>query len=546
MSRYSRSLVTIGAVGAVLATAGCGSGGSGGDTAAPTAGAETELAAATGTVDSVTWGYAGMLRTLDPAHSAAFDAGEVIANVCEPMLRLQPDFSVADGLVSIDNPDPTTYTLTVRDGATFTDGQPVTAADVAYSIDRQRDPATASDWAGLFSRVTAVQAEGSTVTLTTSEPDALIPQALASMGGAVVEQAATVAAGESFGAPGTGVVCAGPYEVQTWAAGEDVVLRANPDYWDTEHAPKVQTLTIQSVVDGGAQVNGLTTGSLQGMYNAPAEGVSTLRTASSGSLHTGASTTTFALQPVRADGPLADPRVREALSLALDRSALARSVFGDTAAAATHLWSAAAAGAAGSPEAVATYQDSEPQAWVTQDLDRARELLSEAGYGGETVRFIYTSGVSAAVGQIATYVQQAAAEIGMTIELDDVAPQVIGQLFTDAGTRAQYDLGFTFGAPTLPDPLQRAQALLPTNPFNFIGYDNATVTDLLTRAQSTTDPVQRAQMVLQAEQAAAPEAPIIPVLDISNLVFVGDGLTGIPLSSIQGQVAWASLLGATS
>lgn len=513
---------------------------------APASSAATALPAATAPVDSVTWGYYATLRTLDPAKSQAFTAGQIIANICEPMLRIQPDFSVTDGLVAATNPTPTTWELKLHSGAVFTDGNPVTAEDVAYSLQRHLDPATASNWASLFASVQAIAVTApDVVTVTLNTPDALFEQVLATMAGAVVEQAATQQAGQDMGAPGTGVVCAGPYSVASWESGGDLTLTKNSTYWDSANAPKVSTLVVRGVVSGTAQTNGLSTGELQGMYDVPYEGVSTLSSGGSGTLYTGASTSQFALRPIRPDGPMANPKVRLALSLALDRAALAEQILPGVAAASTHLWTASAPMAAGDPAATTAYQDAPASVSTGPDVEKAKQLVTESGYTGEPIKFVYTSGVSATIGQIATYVQQAGKDVGLNIELNDVAPQVIGQLSSDPAIRAQYDLGFTLSAPTLPDPLFRvSNALLPTAPGNYLKYDNPTVTADLIKAQQTSDPAARAALVLSAEQAAANDSPLISVLDMSNLLYLSNTLTGIPLSSINTQVAWAAQLGA--
>lgn len=217
-------------------------------------------------------------------------------------------------------------------------------------------------------------------------------------------------------------------------------------------------------------------------------------------------------------------------------------MFGDAARPAKHLWNNDAAAAAGDQAAAKVYTDA-PTVVAGPDVAKAKQLLQEAGYNGTPIKFVYTSGVSASVGQIATYVQQAAKNVGLTIELNDVAPQVIGQLSSDASTRAKYDLGFTLGPPNLPDPLFRAQNLLVSTPANYLKYNNPSVAADLAKARQTTDPSARAALVLSAEKTAANDAPIIPVLDLYNLVYVSNQLTGVPLSSIHTSTAWAATLG---
>ena len=119
----------------------------------------------------------------------------------------------------VDKPDDRTQVYTLRTDVTFWDGTPMTAKDVAYSLDRQRNPDNGSYFASYYAHVKSVEATGpDQVTVRFTQPDAMFEQAMSTAAGAVSQQAFTERGGENFGTPQTGVMCTGPFEFDEVAA----------------------------------------------------------------------------------------------------------------------------------------------------------------------------------------------------------------------------------------------------------------------------------------------------------------------------------------
>ena len=180
---------------ALIALTACS--GSSGTSAAP-GGAVSSIAASqviTGTatkdVDAVTWsGDYRPLLSLDPVKIPDYPEETAIPNICEPLIRVAPDYSLSAGLAqSFTFSDPSTLVLKLRAGVTFSDGAPMTAEDVVYSLNRNLDPKVASGYGYLFAKVKAITAtDASTVTITFTQPSPTFPDTLATLAGAVVEQ----------------------------------------------------------------------------------------------------------------------------------------------------------------------------------------------------------------------------------------------------------------------------------------------------------------------------------------------------------------------
>ena len=98
--------------------------------------------APSGDIDSFSWASYAEPYSLDYAYAFDYADNQVLANVCESLLRLNPDYTLTPALAeSFAHPTPTTWVYTIRDGVTFHDGTPLTAADVVASMSRHLDPA---------------------------------------------------------------------------------------------------------------------------------------------------------------------------------------------------------------------------------------------------------------------------------------------------------------------------------------------------------------------------------------------------------------------
>ena len=135
--------------------------GQGSGIVSPTKGLVATTPAGTKPVQSVTWAVYRDVNSLDPIF--AFDYPENTADslMCESLLLQAPGGALKPGLATVSTPSPTTMVFTLRPGVKFWDGQPVTPADVVYSLDRNTDPKLGGFYGPVFSRVSSIAATGS-------------------------------------------------------------------------------------------------------------------------------------------------------------------------------------------------------------------------------------------------------------------------------------------------------------------------------------------------------------------------------------------------
>ncbi|MEO7124433.1 MAG: ABC transporter substrate-binding protein, partial [Lacisediminihabitans sp.] len=329
--RLARTALALSTLTVIALLAGCST-----PSSSPTPGAGnwvTTTPAAKKAVDSVAWNLILEPASLDPALANNYAENTVLSNVCESLLKMEPNFKIDDGLASLrTNADHTVLTLDINPAAKFSDGAPVTGEDAAYSLTRNWQPVLTSNWSSYFSSVTGINATGKRqVTITLSHADLLFEKLLATAAGAVNEKAQVEAAGEKFGTASALPTCSGPYKITEWKQGSELTIQKNANYWKGDHA--LANKIVFTFLQGDAtQTTAMTGNAVQGMYNPPFTALS--RLASHGQVFNGKSLLTFYVAPTAKKGPLQDPRIRQALFLALDRSAVAKTAFGGAAVAA--------------------------------------------------------------------------------------------------------------------------------------------------------------------------------------------------------------------
>lgn len=500
------------------------------------------LPAATTAVDEVTWGLVeGEPRSLVPGADYNF----VWPNICDSLLRVEPDFTVSPALAeSADFVDPVTFVIDLRAGVTFSDGTPVTPADVVYSLERSWKDVT-SAYYGAFVLVSGMEVTGDNqVTIHFVAPDSIFREALTGGAGAILSQSFSEAQGDALGTSGGDILCAGPFTLDSWTPGSDITLAANDAYWDG--APLVKKLVFKFIPDGTTLTNALLAGEVDGAFNVPPASRSAFESSDSGRLIVGPSTGSFSFGPTRAEGPGANPKIRQALNLAIDREQYIQTVLSglgqpQSTFVAPFTW-------AGSP-AADVYQagyDALPAPEV--DLDAARKLVEESGEDTSVPIRIAIPAGSKELSQTAAIVQAAAQQIGLTVEIDERQAADFGAIFLpDPAARESIDFVATQGYQETPGVLTYPQLfILPAEMggiFNWSGYADPTAVAAVQAARTTPDPTAAAQAFVDAQEVFAPDMLQITLAGAYQTTYLNNRLTGAVTSVSAYASPWALHLG---
>ncbi|HEX9122133.1 MAG TPA: ABC transporter substrate-binding protein [Actinomycetota bacterium] len=312
--------------------------------------------------------------TLDP--QLRDDGGEraVTDNIYETLMARTADGQLVPGLAADapTQPDATTWEFKLRDGITFTDGEPFNADAVVYSVERIIDPKFQSEQSGFFSTITgAKKVDDLTVDILTNGPDPILPSRMYWM--KMVPPEASKNADFADDPVGTG-----PYKFVEWTKGDHVTLERNPDYWGDE--PSIAKVTYQFPSESGARLSGLLAGDFDLVTNLLPEDVQTVEGAGMQVAHVQGLEHPVLILNARG-GITADERVRQALNYAVDKDAIVNSLFGGF----------------GVPDQCQLLSpswfgfDPSLQAYP-YDPNKAKDLLQQAGAEGQTIQLVGESG----------------------------------------------------------------------------------------------------------------------------------------------------------
>ena len=510
-------------------------------------------------VDKVVWAVYRDVNSLDPIYAFDYPENTTDSLLYESLLRQGADGSIGPGIATLATPDQTTLVFTLKPGVTFWDGHAVTADDVVYSLNRNTDANLAGFYPAVFSRVSSIAATGaSEVTIKLKQPDYWFQGEMASIPGMVVEKAFTQAQGSKYGTVAGKIMGTGAYKLQSWQAGVAVVMVRNDSYWNTSVKPLVREIDIKGAPNDASLTSALLAGDINGVFAQSLTTLDQLKASKAVKVTYGPGWYTDAFIVSNYSGPLGDKRVRQALSLALDRKGLVDAIYRGTAAIPRWISNSGTFGY-GKSVFDAAY-NSTPE--MTQDIAKAKQLVIDAGATGKS----FTIGMSSELTGIsieASALQAAAEAIGMKATLHSVSADNFINFFIDPKARAGVDGFFTlnYGDYAGPEALP-ATFLLPEGSQNFGGYGlakpyapgwgsdpnaaaDAQAATMMDDARSTADPNARAQKVADIEKLMATDLPWIPVLQPYIVLITSNNLSGTYSSFAYMFSPWADKLGGT-
>jgi peptide/nickel transport system substrate-binding protein len=499
--------------------------------------------AATADAGDVVWATYRETQTLDPIQAFDYPENTIDPLLCDSLLRQAPDMTIGDGLAKVTTPSTTEFDFEINANAKFWDGTPVTAEDAVFSLKRAADPNGGGFYAATFARVKSIDVTGAkTFKIVLSEPDFWLLGELSATPGEVVQKKFVEAKGKDFGTVGAGTMCSGPFKLDSWKTGQGVKVVPNADYWDTTlPKPKLTSLTLIGVPDDATLTAGLKTGSIDGTYIIALSTLGQLQTDANVSVYQGAPYATEAMVISATKGPLADAKVRQGVSLALDRKGLINTVY---------------KGAGNIPhalEASGTWgfaQDTFSKAYdalpeLTQDIAKGKELVTQAGATGQTITIGTSSGLPTLNAEALAF-KAAAEAVGLKVELQNVSPSNYINYFIDPKAWGSVDAFATtnYGDYASPAALYATLALKDGSQ-NFSGWSDPEVTKNLNASRSEPDDQKRAEYIIAAQKTITEQLVWVPLVAGNNVVIMHKSVTGAPATFSYMFGPWAAYLGGT-
>lgn len=488
----------------------------------------------------------GEPTSIDPAFVGDYSPSAVEANMCEGLVKLDANFNVRAGLASqIEKPNDTTMVFDLRPGVTFWDGKPLAPDDVVYSLKRLASTTNGSVWSDAYKFVKSIGATGpEQVTVKFTAPDPGFLQTMGTAGGGIVEKAFTEKAGANSGTPNAGVMCTGPLEFASWEAGKRITLTRNSKYWDRSELSKAETVKFSFVSDNSTLTSALEAGEFDIAYEVPQLTADALATSRVGTVYNGPSTQSLDLSATGNPGPMQNANVRKALDLAIDKAAIAKTVFGG---AATPLNSPVAPFTWGQGASRSIYLAGYTKLAnaATPGLDEAKKLVKDAKLSD--TNFVVATGAGDEISmRVLIYVQQVAQQIGLNMTIKQFQPADFSNMFYDASARKGVDLIYNLGYSETANPaLFAGYSVLKGGLFNWTGYDDPAVQADLNASIHATHPDVAAQKFVDAQAAFAPLRLSIPIVAPDEHLFLKKGFSGAPASFGYLNMPWAAMVGAS-
>lgn len=380
--------------------------------------------------------------------------------------------------------DGKTYTFFLRPNLKFSDGTPLTATDVAFAIDRARSAKEAA-WSWTLAQVDRVETPNArTVRVKLKQRWSPILSDLALFDTGVYPKAYF----QKVGASGMAAkpLGSGPFYLAEWKRGDYILLKKNANYYDAKNV-KLDAARFLAVPDENTRVLKLLAGEADAIGFVPFSRIKELQNNADVSMILNTSTRTDYLLINNARKPFGDVKVRQAISLAIDRNAIVKTAL------------------FGFGEPASSFLPKGAIAWDTSlkpypfDPGRALQLIRESTVpNGFTANLLISAG-SVTENQVATLIKEDLRVIGVTVNIQQIEP---GQLIPTQ-QKGDYDISLEYWTNDIIDPDELVSFAIDFTQGGdsfFTKYKNDQVGKLAQLARLEPDQARREQLYKQIQR----------------------------------------------
>lgn len=464
---------------------------------------------------------------LDPVAARSLVSQHVIGAMCEKLYDINESGGITPQLADGDpkvSSDQLQMDIKIRTGLSFSDGTPLDAEAVKFTLDRNKDRADSprrSDFAALDS---VEVLDPATVRLHLKKPFSPMLGALTYLGGMPVSPKAAKANEKAFAdAP----VCVGPFVFDKRTAQTNVLLKKNTNYYDAANV-HLDGVEFQVVPDSNIRVANLRSGNIQVVDQVPPSSLAELQ-AMQNSLKVSivesfgyygitvnmGNRDGVGKPPARIDSIFNDQRVRKALDLAINREALVRTIF-----------SGVYTPACGPISPESTFTSPEAQKCTEANPAEAKKLLEQTGLP-MPVKFDLMIPATPDQTTVGEAIQAMGKEAGFDIRLNPMEFAAALKEYNDGRYTA-----FLISWSGRPDPDGNMTNLFGTlGAQNNGGYSNPKFDEAVTAAQATTEVAVRSKEYARAIGVLKEDVPVVYIYRPKVLTGMSNKVTGVRTTS---------------
>ena len=490
------------------------------------------------------------VESIDPALNTTNDGANYLTYLFDNLLRIDKEGKVAPSLAEKYevSEDGLTWTFHLRDGLKWSDGSDLTANDFVYSWQRMIDPEVAAPYAeitlgmleGYEEAIGKPDADGKptidpdvtklgveatddkTLVVHMSSPTPYFDKLATFAALSPVKKDVVDANPDGWTLDPKTYISSGPFKLTEWKSGSYLMLEKNENYWNKD-AVKLDGIKCLLMQDQNAAFSAYESGDALMIKDIPTQEITTLQKRSD--YHLDPQLGTYFIDLNNTLDEFKDARVRQALSLALDRKYISETITAGTYTPASGFVSAGTSDWDGS---LWTDNITDPSVYINVDdfagnLAKAKELLAEAGHpNGEGLPTLtYSTNDSAYHKKIAEYLQQAWKELGVNVEVNIVE----WKSFTPQRRSGNYQIARDGWVMDYNDPSNLLECAYSTNGNNSSRYKSPEFDALLDKAAQESDAKTRFGYFHQAEELLLKDAGVIPILYQNETYLQSDKIT---------------------
>jgi peptide/nickel transport system substrate-binding protein len=411
-------------------------------------------------------------------------------------------------------------TFNLRSGVQFSDGTPMTADDVAYSLTRAADQK--GSWGFLFSPVSSVLVVNpSEIKIVLSQPFAPLLPALSTFAASIYSKANAIKYGAQMGNHPLGT---GAFALGKWDKGSQLELDKNTHYWQ-KGKPYLDKVIYKVVADDNARVLQLEAGAADALDAVPPDQINSLKQKGMSVTQVNGSAVIWVTLN-EAKKPLNEANVRLALSWAMDRESIAKSVYSGLATPAKSIM----------PSSTLYYDPNQQPAGY--DLAKAKQYLQSSSVpNGFSFNVSVPSGDPTTLATAQIW-QASLKQIGITLNI----VQLEATTAQDEYNTEKYTARISPWTNDTPDPDELMGVAMDYQPQNGLhtGFHNEQARTLVTQGRAEPDATKRAAIYQQLQLIANQQQPFIPVVEIPRL-FAATVKVGGFAPNTQGKYAFVNV-----